>query len=188
MYKPIENRVAHLSENLMRLNISLLILAFLVIGMDYMGYLGTNLSSRAIKGIGKEFGTITIIIAIIAFMNYVLREIYLQITCNKIALSQTMNRLYKNLMKDVRLLHPLVGTVAIYAGIFHVYFVWFRGVHNFNLSIAFGILALLLLLFLLYIGHKIRCMPQNKKLRTIHKMIAYSFLAFYVLHIAIKGD
>ena len=188
MYKSIENRVVQLSKNLMGLNISLLILVFLVIGMDHMGYLGTNLSFRAIKGIGKEFGTITIIIAVIAFMNYVLREIYLQITRNKIALSQTMNRLYKNLMKDVRLLHPLVGTVAIYAGILHVYFVWFRGVHNFNLSIAFGILALLLLLFLLYIGHKIRCMPQNKKLRTIHKMMAYSFLVFYVLHIAIKGD
>jgi hypothetical protein len=188
MYKPIENGVVHLSKKLLSLNIGLVILVLFAISLDHMGYLGTNLSFRAVKGIGKEFGTITIIIAVIAFMNYVLREIYLQIIRNKIALSQTMNRLYKNLMKDVRLLHPLVGTVAIYAGILHVYFVWFRGVHNFNLSIAFGILALLLLLFLLYIGHKIRCMPQNKKLRTIHKMIAYLFLVFYVLHIAIKGD
>lgn len=188
MYKPIENRVVHLSKNLMGLNISLLILVFLVIGMDHMGYLGTNLSFRALKGIGKEFGNVTIIIAIIAFMNYVLREIYFKITRDKIALSQTLSRLYKSLMKDIRLLHPLAGTVALYAGILHVYFVWFRGTHNFNSSIVFGILALLLLLFLLYIGHKIRLMPQNKQLRTIHKMMAYSFLVFYVLHIAIKGD
>jgi len=188
MYKPIENCVVHLSKNLLWLNIGLLILVLFVIGMDHMGYWGANLSFRAIKGIGKEFGNVTIIIAVIAFMNYVLREIYLKITRDKIVLSQTMNRLYKSLMKDIRLLHPLVGTMAIYAGILHVYFVWFRGVHNFNLSISFGMVALLLLLSLLYMGHKIRQMPQNKKLRAIHKIMAYSFLAFYVLHIAIKGD
>ena len=183
VYKRVENNI--LAKSLLWTKIFMGILVIVLIVLDSRGYTA-DLSNKAIRGFGKQMGVLTIIVAVVAFLNYLLREIYIKIKKEKISLTQKFEEIYRNMMKNVRLLHPALGTIALYLATLHAYFIWLRGSTRITVTTGLGLSTFILLLLLLYVGLKIRLDAQNKQLRYKHKLLAYLFFALYLGHVFMK--
>jgi hypothetical protein len=185
MYKTIENAIKTLAKNMFLVNTFMVVISLIFILLDSMGY-SANLSGKTIRSFGKAMGKLTIIVAGFAFLNYVLREIYMKLRKEKIVLSKNIEAFYRSLMTNTHQLHPVLGVIAIYLAILHGYFIWLRESSGFDFVILFGIAAFILLLILLYVGQKIRLNVQNKQLRSTHKVLGFLFFLLYILHISLK--
>jgi len=185
MYKTIENSIKILAKNIFWVNTFMVLLSLGCILLDVMGYTA-NLSGKTIRSFGKGMGSFTIIIAGFAFLNYLLREVYMKLRKEKIVLSKNIETVYRSLMTNIHQLHPVLGVIAIYLAILHGYFIWLRESIALNFVIVFGIAAFALLLILLYVGQKIRSDAQNKQLRYMHKISGFLFFVLYICHVALK--
>lgn len=185
MYKRIEDSIKFLAKNIVWINTFMVVVSLGCILFDVMGYTAT-LSGKTIRGFGKTMGSFTIIIAAFAFLNYVLREVYMKLRKEKIALSKNLEMFYRSLMTNFHQIHPVLGIIAIYLAILHGYFIWLRGGIALNFVVLFGLAVFVLLLILLYIGQKIRSDAQNKQLRYKHKISGFLFFIVYICHIVLK--
>ncbi|VBB06785.1 Hypothetical protein LUCI_2021 [Lucifera butyrica] len=155
--------------------------AFIV--LDRQSGLTGGLNPRTVRGLGKSFGSLAAVAALLSLTYYLLREAYVQLR-QRTRILPAADACVKSGLTILRLLHPTLGVLAVHLAVIHAYLMWFVPAHSRLNSIYSGLAVIAILFGTAVLGWIVRQGRRTMAARKKHRLVAWLFVIFYILHLA----
>ena len=149
-------------------------------GIFYSMMVGVTLP---VKKLGKSLGTPAAVLGGFCLAYYLLRELLVRAKKAAWNLQPDLETLWKQVLKILRLLHPLLGVLAAYLVCLHGGLLLLAGSSLRSSRMAAGLMEACLVLFLLLTGH---WLMKYRSLRCWHRWIAWLIVIVFLVHVYVK--
>ncbi len=177
MYKPLETRLLALRQQPIRLNLYCFLVAAVISG----AYISTT--TLRLKKAAETLGSLGFICGLVAVAFYVVREFFVRKQKSGSPLSPSGTVTIRNLMMDLRAIHPVAGTLMLYFILCHGFFMLKAGQTFASSRIIFGTLALIGLFIMMILGVKL---VKQAALRQTHRLVLLFVFILFLMHLYIK--
>ena len=146
-------------------------------------YAGVSNAAMPVKKLGKSLGTPAAYLGGACLAYYLLRELFVRCKRNAWQLPIWLESFWKNVLKVLRLLHPLLGILAFYLVLLHGSLLLWAGAYLRSVRMVSGLTEGVLVFVLLISGG---LLVRRAQLRKWHRFIAAAILLLFLVHLYIK--